>query len=239
MSSQDSVKVAVMQPYFLPYLGYWQLLNHVDKFVVYDDIQFTKKGWINRNRYWSTSGDQLFTVPLKKGSDFLDVRDRMIADSWLDERLKLQRRIEAAYSRAPFFDEGIVVFRECINFDTLNLFEFILNSILVLKRVLEIPTEIIVSSSIGDTRELRSKDRVIEICRKLGAKAYVNPIGGVGLYSKDEFLCSGMSLNFLRMKDVTYNQFDYPFLANLSILDLLMFNGLEKSRGLLGEFEIL
>src|SRR5690554_2832006 len=100
-------RIAIMQPYFLPYLGYWQLLNCVDTFVVYDDVEFTKKGWIHRNRYLSNGSDQMFSLPLKKDSDYLDVRDRYLADSWESEKIKLRRKIEGAYKKAPYFSEGM------------------------------------------------------------------------------------------------------------------------------------
>src|SRR5690554_1369276 len=97
----DGYRIAIMQPYFLPYLGYWQLMNCVEKFVVYDDVQFTKKGWIHRNRYLNNGKDQVFTLPLKKDSDYLDVVDRSVSDSWEVEKGKLKRKIEGAYKKAP------------------------------------------------------------------------------------------------------------------------------------------
>ncbi|EGR2351585.1 hypothetical protein D0269_01320, partial [Vibrio alginolyticus] len=109
------MKIAIMQPYFLPYIGYWQLLASVDKFIVYDDIQYTKKGWINRNRYLSASGKvETFTIPIKKDSDYLDVRERFISPTFLKERTKLLNKIRESYRKSPNFDEGYQIFSDIL-----------------------------------------------------------------------------------------------------------------------------
>lgn len=97
------MKVAIMQPYFFPYIGYWQLINSVDTFVIYDNIQYTKKGWINRNRFLQNGKDCLFSISLKKDSDFLDIRDRIISDDF--NRKKMLNQIKCSYQKAPYFDE--------------------------------------------------------------------------------------------------------------------------------------
>ena len=86
------MKVAIMQPYFLPYIGYLQLLNSVDKFILYDDIEYTKKGWINRNRIVD---GEIITLPLKKDSDYLNVVERRLSDDWRKQKTKLLNKIES------------------------------------------------------------------------------------------------------------------------------------------------
>ncbi|MCU5787478.1 WbqC family protein [Alloalcanivorax marinus] len=231
-------RIAIMQPYFLPYLGYWQLMNFVDTFVIYDDIQFTKKGWIHRNRYLNNGSDQMFTLPLKKDSDFLDVIERKIADSWGEERNKIRKKIEGAYRKAPHFEEGMMIFNECLDFDDRNLFEFIFHSIRVVKARLAIDTKLAVSSHIGFTNELKGQSRVVEICKLLGASEYVNPIGGQKIYSKHSFKEQGLDLKFHKIRDVQYDQNTEDFIPNLSLLDMLMFVGVEGTKKELSSFEI-
>ncbi len=84
------MKLAIMQPYFFPYIGYFQLINTVDEFVVYDNIEFTKKGWINRNRILVNGKDEYITLPIKKDSDFLHVKDRFLAETWSKDSAKMK-----------------------------------------------------------------------------------------------------------------------------------------------------
>src|SRR5690349_10134683 len=114
------MKLAIMQPYFFPYIGYFQLINASDLFIVYDNIQYTKKGWINRNRFLQNGKDVLFSIPLKKDSDYLDVRDRDLALDF--NKTKLLNQIKAAYQRAPYMNETYPIIEEIIQFDDINLF---------------------------------------------------------------------------------------------------------------------
>lgn len=232
-------RVAIMQPYFLPYLGYWQLMSCVDTFVVYDDIQFTKKGWIHRNRYLNNGSDQMFSLPLKKDSDYLDVVQRQLADTWDEEKPRLMRKIAGAYAKAPGFSEGMAIFEACLNADSRNLFEFVLNSIKVIKHRLDIGAELVVSSAIGNTKAHKGQNRVLEICRSLSATEYVNPIGGLGLYQGAAFEGQGIELKFHRIGDVRYDQPGPEFLPHLSILDMLMFVGVSGVKDELANFELL
>ena len=232
-----SHRIAIMQPYFLPYLGYWQLIDCADTFVIYDDIQFTKKGWIHRNRYLNNGSDQIFTLPLKKDSDYLDVVERSLADSWVTEKNKLKKKIEGAYRNAPKFDEGMSIFEECLSFESSNVFEFIYNSVKVVIESLDIKTELKVSSHVGDTKGLKGKDRVLEICKILGATEYINPIGGQDLYKRADFESSGIELKFHKIGDVSYDQMQKEFLPSLSVLDMLMFVGVENVKKELSSFE--
>ena len=232
-------RVAIMQPYFLPYLGYWQLMGFVDRFVVYDDIQFTKKGWIHRNRYLNNGSDQMFTLPLKKDSDYLDVVDRRLTDSWDVEKIKLRRRIEGAYDKSPHFHEAMPIFNECIEYEGSNLFDFIFGSIKIIRESLDVGTQLLVSSELGETKHLKGQERVLEICRSLGATEYVNPIGGYELYDRNVFAQEGVELRFHKIGDVAYNQMQRDFLPNLSVLDILMFSGVDGVKKEMGNFEIL
>lgn len=230
-------KIGIMQPYFLPYMGYWQLISAVDEFVLYDNIEYTKKGWINRNRFLQNGKDALFSLPLKAASDFLPVYERFLADSF--EREKLVRQLQEAYRRAPFFDQNFPVIKEIILHPEQNLFLYIENSIHAICRYLDIKTPIIRSSAIAiDHQSLKAEDKVIEICHFLHADQYMNPIGGLGLYDKTEFESKGIDLTFLRSQPLGYTQFGENFLPHLSILDVMMFNDRHQVRSFLDRYVI-
>ena len=216
--------VAIMQPYFFPYIGYWQLMSAADQFVIYDNIQYTKKGWINRNRYLRNKGAETFTLPLKSGSDFLEVRERFLSDDFNVQGKKILRKIESAYMKAPNFEEGYCLFKSCIEYKDTNLFNFIFHSISKIKTYLGISTELVISSSINCDHSLKMEKRIQAICGALSATEYLNPTGGSELYSRDDFQSRGIELLFQKVGPVIYQQFDGNFVPGLSILDLIMFN---------------
>ena len=223
------MKIAIMQPYFFPYVGYFQLMNAVDEFIVYDNIKYTKKGWINRNRILVNGKDVYITVPLKKDSDCLDVRDRYLASAWfLEEKNKMLNKIRESYRRAPYFDNTYPVIEKCILFDDGNLFRFLINSLNLIKEYLGIRTSLFKSSAIPIDHRLRAEKKVIAICKARKADVYLNPIGGVELYEKDNFKNEGIVLHFLETNNITYKQFNYDFIASLSIIDMMMFNSREE-----------
>lgn len=234
------MKIAIMQPYFLPYLGYYQLIDSVDKFVVYDDIQYTKKGWINRNRYLLNGQPSLFSLPIKKDSDFLNVNQRFLADNYLEYNTKILRRIESSYRKSPNFDSVFPMIMDIFLYnESINLFNFLFNSIEKITNYLEITTPLIKSSDIeGDDVSLKSKNRVINICNCLNATEYINPIGGVNLYSKEEFKSNRLTLHFHKINNIEYPQFKHLHVPYLSILDVLMFNDIETIKKLIKEYTL-
>lgn len=232
------MKVAIMQPYFFPYIGYFQLINTVDKFIIYDNIQYTKKGWINRNRILLNGKDEIITLSLKKDSDFLDVRDRYLSDTWNIEKNKILNKIKAAYLKAPEFKNIFSLIEQVINYDNKNLFYFNLNSLKIILDYLDIETEIIISSTIPINHELKNKDKVIALCEEVNADMYINPIGGVELYDKEEFKNKNINLQFLKANYFEYKQFNNQFIPWLSIIDVLMFNSKEKIKEILLEYQL-
>ena len=217
-----------MQPYFFPYIGYFQLMNAVDEFVVYDNIEFSKKGWVHRNRILVNGESAYITIPLKKDSDYLDIRDRYLADVWIQERKKMLNRINESYRKSPCFDLVFPVVEKTILSEELNLFRFLLNSLTTIKDHLGISTKLTVSSDIPIDHDLRAEKRVIATCRERKARMYINPIGGVGLYNKEEFKNNGLELIYLKTSDLSYSQFKNEFVPSLSIIDLMMFNSKER-----------
>lgn len=211
-----------MQPYFLPYIGYFQLINAADTFVVYDNIQYTKKGWINRNRFLRNHVDALFSIPLKKDSDYLNVDQREIAESF--DRTKLIQQLRAAYQKAPCFSQTMPVIEAIIEHPETNLFRYIRQSIVAVCDYLGIHSKIIESSTVAIDHALKSEDKVTAICAALGASVYINPIGGTSLYSTAAFAERGMDLQFLKSTPFEYPQLGRPFVPWLSIVDVMMFN---------------
>lgn len=225
------MKLAIMQPYFFPYIGYFQLIGAVDKFIVYDNIKYTKKGWINRNRILLNGKEALISLPLKKDSDFLDVRDRELASDFKKD--KLLNQIKEAYRQAPYFDVVFPVVEKIVHYDDCNLFRFLHNSIVTVCDYLKLDTDIAISSGIEIDHSKRSQEKVIAMCRSVGASEYINAIGGVDLYSKDDFLTEGIDLKFIKADPLEYKQSGNEFVPWLSIVDVMMFNSVESIGGYL------
>lgn len=230
------MKLAIMQLYFMPYIGYFQLINAVDVFVVYDNIQFTKKGWFHRNRILVNGRDKMFSVPLKKDSDYLDVAQRVLADSFDIESKRMIRRIKASYQKAPYCKEVMPLVEECFQRGSGNFFDFIHTSLKLLVQFLQIDTKIIISSSIDIDHTLKSQDKVLAICKKLNADIYINAIGGQDLYVAEAFRNEGIELRFIKTKPVEYKQFDNEFVPWLSIIDVMMFNSKKRIKEYLHDY---
>ena len=222
-----------MQPYFLPYIGYFQLIRSVDLFVIYDDVKYTKKGWINRNRFLRNGADVVFTVPVRKDSDSLNVKDRSLAEDF--DRGKLANQLREAYRRAPFFEQAFPVIEKAVMSPLENLFEYIHGSVVDVCRYLGIDTRIVASSTIATDPGLRGEDRVLALCKATGASGYVNAIGGQELYSRENFQVHGIKLEFLKAHPIVYAQFGDSFVPWLSIVDVIMFNSVADTRRFLQE----
>src|SRR5262249_8697352 len=212
-----STKVAIMQPYFFPYIGYFQLIETVDLFIIYANIKYTKTGWINRNRFLRNGEDAVFTVPLRKDSDSLDVRDRVVANDF--DREKLLKQLREAYRRAPYFGTAFPIVERAVMSDRGNLFEYILGSVIEVCGHLGIGTRIVPSSTISIEPTLKAEQKVLALCKASGATIYINAIGGRELYSTEGFRAAGIELRFLKPRSITYRQFEAPFVPWLSIID--------------------
>ncbi|GAA3099325.1 WbqC family protein [Rhizobium viscosum] len=216
------MKLGIMQPYFLPYIGYYQLIAAVDTFIIYDNIKYTKKGWINRNRFLRNNTDAVFSIPLKKASDSTFVVQRELADDF--DRGAMLNQFKGAYRNAPYFRETWPLIEHIVQHPENNLFLYIKHSIAETCAHLGIETDIRVSSEIDVDHGLKAQDKVIALCRSVGADEYINAIGGLELYDKGEFRAHGVDLKFIKAKPFEYSQFGAPFVPWLSIVDVLMFN---------------
>jgi hypothetical protein len=233
------MKLAIMQPYFMPYIGYFQLINSVDEFVIYDNIQYTKKGWINRNRILVNGKDQLFTLPIKKDSDYLDIAERTISETWVKERIKLLNVIQSSYIKAPYSKEVNELIKDCLLDNETNLFKFLLNILNKINNYLNILTPIKISSDVKIDHSLKSQDKVLSICGEQKANTYINAIGGIELYDKEIFSQQNITLNFIKSENIEYKQFNNEFIPWLSIIDVMMFNSVEDIKKYLNSYTLI
>lgn len=231
------MKLGIMQPYFFPYIGYWQLINAVDKYVVYDDVNYIKGGWINRNNILLNGTKHLITLPLEEASSFKLINEISITKNEVLKN-KLIKTIKSAYLKAPYY-ETIMPLIETLILDNTNIAMLNYNIILAVKNYLNINTEILLSSNIKKDNTLKSQDKVIHIAHILGATEYINAIGGQELYNKDDFLKENIKLSFLKTSNVKYSQFKNEFVPYLSFIDILMFNSPEQIKEMLNDFELL
>lgn len=228
-----------MQPYIFPYIGYFQLFKICDIFVSYDDVQYMKGGWINRNRIFSDSIPKYITLPIRKAPLKTQIDQIFFHDSLKKEIEKILSILYRAYSRAPFFQIVYPIIEDIFKVNKVNVARFAENSIRVILDYLGMNNEIKCSSNINFDKSLKGQKRVIEIVKKLGGNRYVNPIGGRNLYSSVEFTANDIDLRFLECHAQPYRQFSNEFVPNLSIIDVLMFNSIEKTSLMLNQFNLI
>ena len=188
------MKIAIMQPYFFPYIGYYKLMSEVDVFVIYDDVQYTKKGWINRNYLNSKTGPWLFSIPIEDAASIETISSKRIAAEY--NRKKLITRIRQNYAMLADSTK-LNKLEEIIKFETSSLFEYVEHSLREFGRELNIDsTKIVISSHLGDFSKIKGEEKVLRICKEVGATQYINPPGGRTLYSEKNFENSGIELRF-------------------------------------------
>ena len=232
------VKVGIMQPYFMPYIGYWQLLQAVDKFVILDDVNYIKKGWINRNQIIVNNSASFFTIPLVKASQNKLIKDIDIFEPNTAKE-KLWRQLELAYANAQEYKSWSGFLKDLVFFEEKNLSGYIENSIRRIEKEFGMNTEILLSSELNKNEALRGEERILNICKILGADLYINPIGGKMLYHAESFMEYGMELKFIRMENLQYKQRQVAFIPNLSMFDVLFYNEKSKIQEFLRMYELV
>jgi len=216
------MKIAIMQPYFFPYIGYFQLIAAVDKFIIYDDVSFINRGWINRNNILINGKAGLISVPLNGASQNKRIKD-IIPVSEQKWKHSLLKTIEQNYKKASQFDVVYPMLQQVINANTGSISEFNYTGIKCVCDYLGISTTLIPSSEIYANNELKGQFRIMDICKKENAQHYINPSGGVELYDREIFTRVGISLSFLKSELPPYKQFTDYFTPALSIIDVMMF----------------
>ncbi|MEO6721259.1 MAG: WbqC family protein [Ferruginibacter sp.] len=232
------MKLAVMQPYIFPYLGYFQLINAVNKFVIYDDVNFIKKGWINRNNILLNAQRDLFTIPLENVS-----QNRLINETHISREVKwktkLLKSLELAYKKAPRYSEVSPIILETIVAEHTSISNMATMSIKAVLKYLDVSTEVVSTSSQYGNSMLKGQDRILDICKKEDADHYINLSGGMEIYSRDIFKKNGIALSFIKSLPICYKQFNNEFVSSLSIIDLLMFNPKDEVTFMLNQYELL
>lgn len=234
------MRLAIMQPYLFPYIGYFQLIKAVDKFVFYDDVNFIKGGWINRNRILINGSEHYITVPCVSASQNKRIMDVEV-DTKNKEYSNLLKTIEMAYRKAPCFGHVFPILENILSpVEHISISKLAEKSITEISKYLLLETEFLNSSiSFQESKGLEKADRLIAICKKTGANIYINTGGGIELYSSHIFEQHKVHLSFIKSNSIHYTQFRNEFIPWLSIIDVLMFNSPEEAKYLLDQSEIL
>jgi len=227
--------LAIMQPYFFPYIGYWQLLQVSDTFVIFDDVNFIKRGYINRNSILIGGKSTRFNLELIGSSQNKLINEIQIKGN----NSKLLKTILRAYKKAPYFDVVYPILTEIVEYKENNLAKFLGNSITLISDYLKISSNIIYSSKIKKNNKLRAQNKILDICKRLSADKYINAIGGQELYDRDKFLDTGIQLNFIKTNIIEYKQFYNDFVPYLSIVDIMMFNKIKDIHKMLNSYSLV
>jgi hypothetical protein len=229
------MRLAIMQPYFMPYIGYFQLIAAVDKFVIFDDVNYIKGGWINRNTILNNGVGKLFTIKLAKAKSNILINTIDILDNFQD----FKKTIRQNYSKAPYFTNVYPVIEHVLEFENNNLALFNMNSLEIICNHLDIKTEFILSSTLLKDNSLRGQEKILQICELLKSDNYINSIGGTDLYDTIAFGNKCIQLSFLKPSQVEYKQFNFQFVPWLSIIDILMFNSIDNVKKYLDDYSIV
>jgi hypothetical protein len=207
-----------MQPYFFPYVGYWQLIHAADTFVIYDDVNYIKGGWINRNRILVNQQEYMLTLPLERSSPNKLINEIDLCGG----HEKLIKTISMAYGKAPYFTTTMPLIEDILRNPASNLALFLEYSIRQICDFVGIKTKIMPSSGIEKDNTLRSQEKILDICQRLDANRYINSIGGQLLYDAATFKSHGVELAFVQPPPFVYKQLSDHFIPSLSIIDVLM-----------------
>lgn len=229
------MKVGIMQPYFMPYIGYFQLMAAVDQYVVYDDVNYIKGGWVARNYLIIGGEKKMFHIELSGASPNKLFNEIDIKDNFH----KLRNTLQTNYSKAPYFTQTMNLMEQIFSCGDRRLSNFISNSFSVIWSYLSIDTQILMSSEIDKDNTLRGEAKVIEICKQLKAEKYYNAIGGQELYDKTRFQQNNIELKFLQPILKEYPQTSSSFVPGLSMIDVLMNNSVSDVRKLLDCYELI
>lgn len=236
------MRLAAMQPYFFPYLGYFSLLENADQFVVFDPVQYIRHGWINRNRILKPSGQQAqyIHVPVAKHARATPIRDIRIATGkhW---KKRIFGQIRHYQKQAPYYKDVFPLIEDALQLETDRIVDLNVHCLSTLCRVLEIECEFILFEQIEPDMPPVNQpgEWALSMASVTGADCYVNPVGGVEIFDAHLFKQSRIGLEFLQNNLDEYSQRNESFIPGLSILDVLMFNGFEETNKLIQSYRIV
>jgi len=234
------MKVGIMQSYLFPHLGYFQLISSVDKFIVDENVKWINRGWINRNRILFNGQPKIITLSVKKNSSHNKINNFCISKHD-NNRKTFLNKIHSAYNSSPEFTKVFKLISNIVLYKEDNLSKLIYYSLRSISDYLNIKTTLSVLSKLTIDRnpDLKGKERVLNMCKQLKATTYINSIGGISLYDKNEFNNNNINLLFLKTRNAKYNQRITQFVPNLSIIDVLMFNSKSEAINLLNEYDLI
>lgn len=233
--------ISIMQPYLFPYIGYFQMISCSDYFVIADDVQFIKKGWINRNRILVNNEPKMITLPLNNDHYYLNINERYFENKSEGKgQSSFLNKIYNAYHKAPEFNYCYPLVERIIKYENYNVAEYLTNSLIEICAYLDIGTEFLIESDLAPPPELDTQESIIYVCKKLNATCYINAIGGTELYSARKFRDNNIALKFIKTNGaLLYKQFYNKFVPGLSIIDVMMFNSQTETKKLLKEYHLI
>lgn len=228
------MSIGIMQPYFFPYIGYFQLMREVDVFVIADDLHYIKNGFINKNFILLNNESFKISLQLNGASQNKLINEIEVGTN----NSKLLETIRRAYKKAPYFNDVFPLIEEIMLNNEKNLANFLGESLIKISNYLGIEVEILYSSKIEKDNNLKYEKRIIDICKRQNSTCYVNATGGKILYSKETFKKENLKLQFINSFSLTYKQFNDNFISGLSIIDVMMFNSRDNITKLLDSYEL-
>ena len=232
------MKIGIMQPYFFPYIGYFQLLNMVDKYVIYDTASFSNIKWGFRNRILINGAPGYFRIKTLKASQNKQFNEIKVSND-TETKEKNIHTLECSYGKAPHFLEVMPVLEQFLMGDYDNLAEYNVAAIRMICSYLGIDTEIHLFSELDSDKALTRQFRIYDVCKVLGGNEYINAIGGMELYDFEEFRENGIELAFLKTDNISYPQLGGEFVPDLSIIDVMMFNSVPEIQELLNRYTLI
>ena len=233
------MRLAIMQPYVFPYLGYFQLVHAVDRFIFYDDVNFIKRGWIHRNNVLINEAGHRFSIPLNKASQHAMINEVTLHPTeypaWRDKFLKT---LQQHYRKAPNLEPVYHLVRDVLHQATNSIATLAINSVTSVCNYLSLAGDFAIASHLAYDRSLRGTERIMALCEQQGATDYINPAGGRALYESEAFDQRGLTLHFIDPKPINYEQFSSPFVPHLSVIDVLMFNPRERVQAMLTQYQL-
>lgn len=233
------MKIAIMQPYFFPYIGYFSLIKNTDHFIFFDTPQYIRKGWINRNRIIGANGDAtFFSVPVQKMPRETAINKMLISQNE-DWKQKILGQLNI-YKRAPHYLEVLELVQSTLNIQTLSISELAIKSIINTCEYLGIKVESDIFSRMNiSLPQINGPDEwALYITKQLGYDTYVNPPGGKSFFSREKYINENIELQFLSTEIVPYRQKGTEFIPALSIIDVMMFCDVQTIHKMLDNYKL-
>ncbi|MFP5080822.1 WbqC family protein [Pedobacter sp. JCM 36344] len=224
------MKIAIMQPYFFPYVGYYSLIKHSQKFLIFDKVQFIRHGWIDRNRILKPiEGWQYIQVPLLKHPREAQIKDIEIRNSepWRD---KLKAQLTHYKKRSPYYSQCMEVIDSALSIQTESIVELNEHILKTTCKYLNIDLDIATFSNLDlQIEDVQAPDEwALNISLAMGFETYINPPGGMDFFNREKYHDHGVDLIFLSNNMQKYSQMRTSFENGLSIIDLMMFNNVDN-----------